>query len=370
MSLTLSQAPSPFSFSFSGNPIIVEVDNDMDHILSNGQPIVNYKIGLRLYRNGSHIKTLLHEVDSSGKARFNLAPYLQGDPLEIPSIDSIFDLPPNIVVQYSFEYFSQGWSNSITIEQDNTQDFFAVNGGLPSYAQLPGLDHWVQNKQFLTRAPQRYLKEGQKDILYFILPSGEMMTLRITGKLKDGTDVDFSYAPYLFSYRKVYSLAVHIAITYAINDQPFEYLDLWFDDEYGDPLTEVKRYYSDPIPVDQSMPFLFLNSLGVWECFYSYGAYEQAIATESKEALFDNYSEYWQRRWHESYSCSIDFKRPEEVQHLKDMLRSKRCYAQLHGRWVPIRFPDARTILKRSDRYDHIIKLKFETVHQNEFYSL
>lgn len=371
MSLTLSLSPD--EFAFSGNPLVIEIDNNMSHIVDS-IPVLNYKIGIRLYRfqdaTAVLVKTLLHEVDTNGKARFNLAPYLENETTSLPDLQGLINLRSPGLLKYFFDYFSQGGSEQSGIEQYTSNPYYTLSGGIGQNKQDGFLNNWIQQKKFLSWAPSRFLKSAQEDLLYLILPAGEDLKLRLEGVYADGSSISNALPSVYLYARKLYEINTGKAIASQVQNKSFQYIDVWMEDIYGDPHTEVRRYYGDPRIADDKMLLMYLNSFGVWELLYLYGAFDQSAKTKSESASYENRTEIYKRQWSELYSCSMDFKSPAEVQHLRELLRSTKVYLQSDDKWIPVQFPDSKTLLKRSHRHDTIVQLKFETVDQDEYYSL
>ena len=373
MSLTLIQEPE--YFSFSGNPILVEVDNAMGHIVGS-DPILNYKIGVRiLVHNGSdfvEIKELLHNVSAEGRAIFNLAPYLKNESSSLPTIGNtnIFRTVSPGLVYYKFEYFSQGGANQAGIEQETSTDKYALNGGtsIESYSESTLTDH-IQARKYLTHAPNRYLKKGEDEYLSFCLPEGDALVVTVSGKLANGDDFSLDWPSTAFAVRKIYELNVAKMIEIVTQGNDFEYVDISLKDSYNDEKLEPKRYYGDPRSFNHKAVLLYLNSFGVWESVSLYGKIENSVATVSDSAIFGNRVETWNREMFEKYTCTVDYKTPGELNHLKDLIRSKKVYLKGASEWIPVRFPDSNIKLFSTADYTLPIKLKFETIYQNEYIS-
>lgn len=233
-------------------------------------------------------------------------------------------IQPNIMKHFEASVYEVGSEAS-----KKTVTFSVIRAGVDNLSD--SAENFLKNN-FLTWQPQ------QKPVTYYspeflTYYAGEDCEMKCKAYIASGTSYESQEITLaLMEADNVYTVPVQYAIIAKsiTGDALPSFYDVWVEDENGDRLTYVQRYYASDQKSEEEEWFLFENSLGGIDCFRAYGNSENTAEHTHNVAEIEEDSEEYRVDTTRKFKKNTGFLDENERKWLLDFFPSLGKYVY-HG---------------------------------------
>ena len=220
-----------------------------------------------------------------------------GDP-DFPLVDK-----SDWLLMLGFFNFSYSYSNGsgVMVEDgltDNAADpdhqFLVINGGATNVMrawllsqEITLADYFVNNKKFLTWMPASLSVHPRQPVkLYFFNPGTIQLRINVKIHYTDGSTRTSGIGGYNDgTLLEVMSGIPNLRLgNFDIAKTIFKY-EIWLQDAPGEYITEKRTFIPDYTFYERNDIFLFRNSLGVFDVFWSHGQRSEKVNIEKSQSI-------------------------------------------------------------------------------------
>jgi len=347
-----------------------------------------FRLGVQtLIKDGSNFNKVaedLQPVDENSEAYFDihkpLKPELSMDFKFPEASDTIIIARDLICREYKINYFEHYGTIPENKKVSASSSFYVLNGGISFLQEAiynrQESNFWVKlsyNQYFLSWQPLiKTIDKWQVEKLYFLV-QGSHTTLKLKIKIyyNDETPTstitkDTIGSPVQY---KVYEICItnNILQVTGWDSEIIEKIEVWFDDEGDQRVSEIRTYIYDYSYQENARYFMFLNSLGgrdtirttgqgINELEYDRSEINKVLSFDFTEK--DRQISQLKPTERKTFKVNTGWKTEDDIEWLRDLLLSIDIHQIIAGKLVPINIISKKVFQKKDN--DKLFFLEFE----------